>query len=243
MALAPGQTQESFIREVDENLRRSQAEEFAKRYGKWLIAALVLFLLAIGGYQFWRNQQAEKAAANSEALTAVLNDISRGKTGDAPQRLQAIAADANDSMAASARLTRAALALQSGDRATAAAEYRAIIDNKGVPQAYRDAATVRMTQMEFDTLKPDEVIARLQPLAVKDSAWYGSAGELTALAMLKANRRAEAARLLTAIAADKNVPASIRGRTEQLGATLSLPAAPAAPAAAPAPAPAAPAAR
>jgi hypothetical protein len=97
--------------------------------------------------------------------------------------------------------------------------------------------------MEFDTLKPDEVIARLQPLAVKDSAWYGSAGELTAIAMIKANRRAEAARLLTAIAADKNVPASIRGRAEQLGSTLSLPAAPAAPAAAPAPAPAAPAAR
>jgi hypothetical protein len=239
----PGQTQESFIREVDENLRRSQAEDFAKRYGKWLIAALVLFLLAVGGFQFWRNQQAQKAAANSEALTAVLNDIGQGKTGDAPQRLQAIAADANDSMAASARLTRAALALQSGDRPTAVTEYRAIIDDKGVPQAYRDAATIRVTQMEFDTLKPDEVIARLQPLAVKDSAWYGSAGELTAIAMIKANRRAEAARLLTAIAADKNVPASIRGRAEQLGSTLSLPAAPAAPAAAPAPAPAAPAAR
>jgi hypothetical protein len=243
LALAPGETQESFIREVDENLRRSQAENFAKRWGKWLIAALVLFLLAVGGYQFWRNQQAEKAAANSEALTAVLNDIGQGKTGNAPQRLQAIADDANDSMAASARLTRAALALQSGDRPTATAEYRTVMDDKGVPQAYRDAATVRLTQMEFDSLKPDEVIARLQPLAVKDSAWYGSAGEMTALAMVKANRRPEAARLLTAIAADKNVPASIRGRAEQLGASLSLPAAPAASAAAPALAPVAPAAR
>lgn len=242
MALPPGQTQESFIREVDENLRRSQAEDFAKRYGKWLIAALVLFLLSVGGYQYWRNSQAEKAAANSEALSAVLTDIGTGKTANAPQRLEAIAADANDSMAASARLAKAALAIETGDRAGAMTQYRAVMDDKGVPQAYQDAATIRLTQMEFDSLKPDDVIARLQPLAVKDNAWYGSAGELTALAMVKANRRTEAARLLTAIAADKNVPASIRGRAEQLGASLALPAAPAAPAA-PAPAPAAPAAR
>ena len=240
MALAPGQTQESFIREVDENLRRSQAENFAKRYGKWLIVAAVLFLLAVAGWQYWRSQQASQAAANSEALSAVFTDIGQGKDANAPQRLDAIAAKANDSMAGSARLTRAALALQSGDRTTALAQYKAIMEDEGVPQSYRDAATVRLTQMEFDTLKPDEVIARLQPLSVKDNAWFGSAGEMTALAMLKANRRSEAARLLTAIGADRSVPAPIRGRAEQLGSALAIPAAPAS---ATAPAPAAPAAR
>jgi hypothetical protein len=240
LALAPGQTEESFIREVDENLRRSQAENFAKRWGKWLIALAILFLVAVAGWQYWRADQARKADANSEAFSAVLNDIGQGKEGNVPQRLDAIAAEANDSMGAAARLTRAALALESADRTTALAQYRSVMEDKGVPQAYRDAATVRLTQMEFDTLKPDEVIARLQPLAVRDSAWFGSAGEMTALAMLKANRRSEAARLLTAIGADRNVPAPIRGRAEQLGSALAIPAAPAT---APAPAQAAPAAR
>lgn len=240
MALAPGQTQESFIREVDENLRRSQAEEFARRWGKWLIGLVLLFLVAVGAYQFWRSQQAKKADANSEVFSAVLNDIGQGNTATAAPRLDTVIANADDSMAAAARLTRAALALQSGDRTTALAQYRTVMEDDGLPQAYRDAATVRLTQMEFDTLKPEEVIARLQPLAVKDKAWFGSAGELTALAMLKANRRSEAARLLTAIGADKTVPETLRGRAEQLGASLSLPAAPAT---APAPAQAAPAAR
>lgn len=241
MALAPGQTQESFIREVDENLRRSQAEEFAKRWGKWLIALAILFLAAVAGYQYWRAEQAREAAADSEALSAVLNDIGQGKAANAPQRLEAIAARANDSMAASARLARAALALESGDRTTALGQYRAVIDDKGIPQAYRDAATIRLTQLEFDSLKPDDVIARLQPLAVKESPWYGSAGEMTAMAMIKANRRTEAARLLSALAADPNVPASIKGRAGQLGPSLAIPATPAP--AASAPAPAAPAAR
>lgn len=236
MALAPGQTSESFIREVDENLRRSQAEDFARRYGKWLIGLGILFLLAAAAFLFWRNQQAEKAAANSEALNAVLNDISQGRTANVPQRLDAIAADANDSMAAAARLTRAAFALQSGDRATAIALYRQVAEDGGVPQAYRDAALVRQTQLEFDSLPPQQVIARLQPLAVKDNAWFGSAGEMTAIAMLKANRRPEAAQLLTAISAERSVPPSIRARAEQLAAGLSIPPAPAAAPSAPAPA-------
>jgi hypothetical protein len=203
-----------------------------------LIGLAILFLVAVGGFLYWRAEQAQKAAANSEALFGVLRDVGSPAGASAPQRLERIAADANDSMAASARLTRAALALENGDRNTALAQYRALSGDGDVPQAYRDAATIRLTQMEYDALKPDEVISRLQPLAVKDGAWYGSAGEMTALAMLKAGRRAEAGRLLTAIAADKTVPAAIRGRAEQLGGSLSLPAAPAA-----APAPAAAAAR
>lgn len=233
MALAPGETSETFIREVDENLRRSQAEQFARRWGKWLVAAGILFLLAVGAYIFWQNRERERAAADSEALSAVLNDIGQDKTGTAGQRLDAIAADANGSMAAAARLTRAALAVQSGDRNTALAQYRQVSADEDAPQAYRDAATIRLTQLEFDSLKPEEVIARLQPLAVKDNAWFGSAGEMTAIAMLKANRRSEAAQLLRAIAAERTVPAPLRARVEQLAAGLATPAAPAAAPAAP----------
>jgi hypothetical protein len=229
LALAPGETSETFIREVDENLRRDQAEAVFKRYGSWIIAAAVLLLVAVGGWLFWKNQQAEQAAANSEQFSAILTDVGQGKTGaDTAQRLDTLAAESNSSMAATARLTRAALALQRSDRATAIAQYRQVIDDGDVPAALRDAATVRLTQLEFDTLQPQQVIERMAPLATKDSAWYGSAGELTALAMVKANRRREAAALLNGIAADRTVPASLRARAEQLAASLSIPVAPAA---------------
>lgn len=229
MALAPGETSETFIREVDENLRRDQAEAFFKRYGALVIAAAVLLLVAAGGYLFWKNQQAEKAAANSETFSQILTDIGAGNnTDEAARRLDALAADSNGSMTGAARLTRAALALQKSDRPTAIAQYRQLIDDKSVPQTVRDTATIRVTQLEFDSLQPQQVIERLAPLATKESAWYGSAGELTALAMLKANRQREAAALLNGIAADNNVPPSLRARAEQLAASASIPAAPAA---------------
>ena len=42
----PPDVGETFLREVDENLRRDQMRDFFKAYGNWLIAGVVLFLAA-----------------------------------------------------------------------------------------------------------------------------------------------------------------------------------------------------
>lgn len=222
MALAPGETNESFIREVDENLRRSQAEDFFRRYGGWVIGAVLLLVVAAGAFLFWRNQQAETAAGQSEKLAAVIGDIGTGNTRTVDQRLAEIQNQGSDEFAGLARMTGAAFALQKSDRAKAIAEYRAVAADTSQPQGVRDAALLRGTALEFDSLKPEEVIRRLEPLAKPESAWFGSAAELTAMAMLKQNRRAEAGRLFAAIAARNDVPGSLRGRAVQIAGTLGV---------------------
>lgn len=222
MALAPGETNESFIREVDENLRRSQAEEFFRRWGGWLIGAALLLLVAVAGFLYWRGQQAETAAEQSEKLQAVISDIGAGNTRTIDQRLAEIKNQGTDEFAGLAQMTGAAFALQTGDRKKAIEAYRAVAADGSQPQGVRDAALLRGTALEFDNLKPEEVIARLEPLAKPENAWFGSAAELTAMAMLKQNRRAEAGRLFAAIAARKDVPGSLRGRAVQIAGTLGV---------------------
>jgi hypothetical protein len=81
-------------------------------------------------------------------------------------------------------------------------------------------------------MKPADVIARLDGLATPGNAWFGSAGELTAMAMLKLGRKDEAGRLFAAIAADANVPNTIRSRAVQIAGTLGVDASASLPAAA-----------
>ena len=53
----------------------------------------------------------------------------------------------------------------------------------------------------------------MAPLTKPGSPWFGSAGELTAMAMVKQGKKNEAGRLFAAIAADRQVPErSGRGR-------------------------------
>ena len=41
---------ETFVREVEENLRRDQMRDFGKKYGVWIALLVILFLVASGGY-------------------------------------------------------------------------------------------------------------------------------------------------------------------------------------------------
>ena len=125
-------------------------------------------------------------------------------------------------MRASALFSRAALALQQNDHKLAIAKYREVAADSGLPDPYRDAALIRQTALEFDQIKPDEVISRMQPFAKPGNPWFGSAGEMTALAMIKQGKKDQAGRLFAAIAKDKTVPESIRARAVQIAGSLGV---------------------
>ena len=221
MALTPD-TGETFLREVDENLRQDQLRDFGKRYGGWIIAGVVLFLAAVGGWLYWQDREAAKAQEQSETLAAIYADIAAQKVGNVPQRLKPLEESNNDIVSATAKLTRAAVALESNDRQTALAQFKSVADDKGMPKPYRDLATIRAMALEFDALKPEQVIERLAPLTKPGEPWFGSAGELTAMAYLKQGQKAKAGKLFAEIAADQQVPPTIRTRAVQLAGTLGV---------------------
>jgi len=224
LALTPDTPNEAFLREVDENLRRDQMQDFAKRYGKWLIAALVLFLVAVGGWLFWKDQQEKEAAKQSEELLSIYNSLGNGNpaaAAAAKKRLQALEGSHSDVVRALALLSEGALALDTNDRSTALAKYRELSDD-GMPEPYRQLGLIRATALEFDTIKPEEVIARMQPMTKPGEPWFGTAGEMTAMAYLKQGQKQQAARLFAQIAADEQVPATMRSRAAQNAGTLGI---------------------
>ena len=218
----PTDSDDTFLREVDENLRRDQLRDWARKYGWWLVGALVLFLAAVGGWLYWQERQRAEAAEDSEILSQIYSDIGAGKMATVPKRLDALADDGKGAVRATALFTGAAVALEQNDRATATAKYNAIASDEDLAAPYRDLGLIRATSLEFDTLKPEQVIARMEPLAKPGNPWFGTAGELTAMAMIKQGKKSEAGRLFATIAADRQVPPSIRARAVQIAGSLGV---------------------
>ncbi len=221
MALPPSnEINETFLKEVDENLRRDRTSEFARKNARWFILAIVLFLAAAGGAIFWQERQKATSERESEQLADVYRELGTGKFDKAPAQLDALAKSSSPAIRASALFTRAAIALEKNDRDLALAKYKEILADSALPKPDRDAALIRQTAMEFDSLKPDDVIARLKPLATPGNAFYGSAGEMTAVALIKQGKTKEAGRIFAAIAANDNVPQSLRARAVQIAGSL-----------------------
>jgi hypothetical protein len=218
----PPDISETFVREVDENLRRDQLRDFFQKYGNWLIAAVILFLGASGGFIWWKQHQVERTAAQVEKLATIYKDVGSGNMAQAPQQLDELSKSGSKAVRASALFARAALALQLNDTKAATGTYKSIANDDSLPKPYRDIALIRQTALEFDQLQPQDVIARLTPLTKPGEPWFGSAGEMTALALIKQGKRQEAGQLFSAIAKDKGVPETIRGRAVQVAGSLGV---------------------
>ena len=218
----PPDISETFLREVDENLRRDRVRDFSKKYGNWLIAGVILFLAASGGTIWWQQHQIQRSEGHVEQLSQIYRDIGTGNAGKSPGQLDELSKSGSKAVRASALFTRAALAIQQSDTKLAIAKYREIAGDGSLPKPYRDIALIRQTALEFDQIQPQEVIARLQPLAKPGAPWFGTAGEMTAMALIKQGKKAEAGRLFAAIANDKNVPETIRGRSVQIAGSLGV---------------------
>lgn len=222
MALPPINTSEdSFLREVDEELRRDQLSGFWKRWGRWVVAAIGLGLAALAGWLIWQDRQYKAASVESEQLDDALSKATTGNDAGTRKALEPLKTSSNEGYRATALLTDAALLLQKKDLDGAAKIYGQIATDETIPEPWRNLALVRQTAVQFDRTAPDEVIARLSPLAIKGNPWFGSAGEMVAIAYLKKNRIQPAAKMFADIAADETVPETIRGRAANMAASLN----------------------
>lgn len=221
MALTP-ETEDPFFREVDEELRREQLENLGKRYGPWIVLALLAGLALFGGVLWWRHHQQQQVNTTGEQFSQILYEIGQGKRDTVRPKLAAMAKDATPGYRALALLTDATVALDKGDTKGAAARYAAVAADTTLPQPMRDAALVRQTTVQYDTLPPAQVVARLKPLAIPGSPWFGSAGEMVALAYVKLGKPDLAGPLFAAIGADPNAPDTLRSRATQMATSLGV---------------------
>jgi len=215
-------TEEAFLREVDDELRRDQLQRLIRHYGRIGLVVVVLLLVGFAAFLFWRAESQKKAEAQGEQMAALIADVQASRKTEAGRKVDKLVAEGGPGYRVAALLTRATLAADRGDAKAAAAIYAGIAADEEVAQPFRDVALIRQTLLEYDKLTPQQAIDRLKPLAIEGNAFFGTAGELTAIAMLQAGRPAEAGRLLAAIARDKTVPATLRTRAARLATSLGV---------------------
>ena len=224
LAITP-HSDEAFLREVDEELRRDQLAGFWTRWGRWVVGGIVAALAVFAGVLYWQHYQEVAAGVEGEKLQAAYDSLGAGKFADAQAALTPIAQSDRRGYRALAIFSLADIALQKNDLKGAAALFAKVAGDTAQPDAFRNLALVRQTSAEYDALKPQVVIDRLRPLAVPGNPWFGSAGEMVAVADLRTGRRDLAGALYGQIARDDGVPQSIRQRAVQMAGLLGVDAA------------------
>ena len=206
---------DSFIREVNEELRSDQMRMVWRRFGRILIAAAVLVVLGtIGkvGYDYWRDSA---SSASGDQFLAALTLAREGKKDEALSALTALEKDGFGAYPVLARM-RAASLLAETDAKGAVAAFTAIAKDSSVPQALRDAARLRAAYLLVDTGSYEEVSAEAEQLATPQSAQRHSAREVLGLSAYKHEDYARAKEWFDAILNDSESPRNVSNRAQML---------------------------
>lgn len=205
------------FREVDEEVRQEQIIQFVKRYGVHLIVAVVAAILLLAGYNYWQDQKNAEREALSERFGVAVSLLSDGKTVEAADSFEALAADAGASgYGLLAALSQADALAQSGDIEGAVAAYDAVAESSGTDRFFRDLATLFAANLLIDAADVSEMQGRLEALTGEDNPLRYSALELIGTSHYRAGQYGEAEALFVQIGDEANETSGVRLRAVQM---------------------------
>jgi len=212
---------DSFVREIDEELRREQLLKLWQRYGVHIVAGVALIIAGIGGYKYYDYTRTQAAEAAGLRLALAAREAAQTKKGEAQKALEELAASGPGGYAVLAQLRLAGAQREAGRTEDAAAAFEAIARQSGVDPLLADYAQLQAAMLRLDSAGWTDMQNRLKALAADSNAWRFSARELLGLAAQKAGMRQEARKEFERLLEDQSAPATIRERARVMLAMLT----------------------
>jgi hypothetical protein len=212
---------DSFIREVNEELRSEQIQNVWKRFRPAIIGVAVLIVLGVAGGSLWEWWQARESSASGDRFIAAVKSAGDAKPDEAIKQLEALSKDGFGSYPVLARLRLATLRAEKGDAKGAIADFEAIGKDASVPKAVRNAAKLRAAWLMVDNSSYEELASAVEELAAASSPVRNSAREALGLSAYKAGNYAKAKEWLQLVMDDKDAPASAKTRARTVLALIT----------------------
>ncbi|RVQ40929.1 hypothetical protein CN068_09290 [Sinorhizobium meliloti] len=207
---------DSFIREVNDELRSDQMKAVWTRFGGIIIGIAVLIVLGtVGkvGYDYW---QEASSSQSGDTFLAALNLARENKSDEALAALTELEKDGYGSYPVLAQLRVATLQAQKGETDSAVAAFSGISRDTRIPAALRDAARLRAAYLLIDAGTYEQVSSEVEQLAVPQNAMRHSAREALGLSAYKAGDYAKAKSWFQQIVDDAQSPRGIMNRAQML---------------------------
>ncbi|TIS75491.1 MAG: tetratricopeptide repeat protein [Mesorhizobium sp.] len=203
---------DSFIREVNEEMRRDQAHALWDRFGAALLAFAILVVVgtaAFVGYRYWDETRANRSG---DAFSQALKLANEGKSDEALAALAELEKDGYGAYPLLARMRAATVKADKGDAAAAVKDFDEVAADTDIPSGLRDMARLRAALLLVDHGSFADVSSRVEALTADTNPLRHTAREALGLAAWKEGKATDALKLFDQIASDDSAPRNARER-------------------------------
>ncbi|RUU70421.1 tetratricopeptide repeat protein [Mesorhizobium sp. M7A.T.Ca.TU.009.01.1.2] len=203
---------DSFIREVNDEILREQAQKLWDRFGPALIVVAILVVLgtaAFVGYRYWDETRANRSG---DAFSQALKLANDGKNDEALTALDQLEKDGYGAYPLLARMRGATVKADKGDVPAAVKDFDEVAADTAIPQGIRDMARLRAALLLVDHGSFADVSSRVEALTSDTNTLRHTAREALGLSAWKEGKTQDALKLFDQIAADDGAPRNTRER-------------------------------
>lgn len=205
---------DSFIREVNDELRSEQMQRAWRRLGPIIITLAVLVVLGTAGYRVYDYWTDDRSSQSGDQFLAAQKLAADGKTDEALKAFEALEKTGFGSYPVLAEFRAASLLAQKGDQKGAIAAFQALGKDNAVPEALRDVAHIRAGWLLIDNGTYEQVSAEVEALATPANGMRSSAREALGLAAYKAGQLDRAREWFEQIVEDTQAPRNVSTRAQ-----------------------------
>ena len=199
---------ESILREVDQELSEERLWTRFREQGPRYIAAAVVLIAFVGGWQFWNahkeRQAAESAVSFREAAAKLETSPEEGRTA-----LTTFSEEAPAGYSVLADLRLAGSLARGGERLSARDVYRKVYENSGASKRLGQIARIRAAMLSLEDGR-EEVMRDLGDLESDATAIGFYARELAGVAALNAGDYETAKGIFERTVINTDAPAPVR---------------------------------
>lgn len=203
---------DTFIREVNEEIRQARIKHYWERLGPLVILAVILIILGVAAYVGYNHWQKTRAQASGDEFAQALQLANDGKSDEALTAFEALEKSGTGAYPELARMRAATALAEKSDFEGAIREFDRVAADQAVPQSLRDMATLRAALLLVDHGDQAQVASRLEALAVDTNSFRHSARELLGLSAWKAGQSVDALALFEQLSDDMTAPSNLRQR-------------------------------
>lgn len=210
--------------EVDEDLRRDELGKLWKQYGVYVIGACVAIVLVSAGIVFWRGYQDRVHRAASVTYENIVHSVERqtpALSEDAAKALAAAEPKLTPGYRLLSMLQRAGVAVQAKKYTDAIALLDAVAKDPAASKEIRAVAVLKSAYLQAESLSLADMRARVEALAVPESAFRFSAEELLGYAAYRTGDLKTARDYFAAILTDPAAPRGLQGRAQDMAGLIA----------------------
>jgi hypothetical protein len=207
---------DSFFREVNEEMRRAQAQALWDRFGPVAIVVAVLVVLGTAAWVAWDYWTVSRANTSGDAFSQALTLANEGKSDEAMAAFEALEKDGYGAYPLLARMRSATVLAEKGDFSGAVAAFDEVAADTSIPEALRDMAKLRAGLLLVDHGSYQDVATHLEAMTADTHPLRHSAREAIGLAAWKEGNATEALRLFELVEGDQTAPRNARERATMM---------------------------